>query len=294
MDFPIIQGSLSRNNDLLDSMRKYLPMERLTRIWKDPVWSKVIATGIIAFITIVALPYFPFLLKFTYRLITSSTSIPNWLLALSIPLIILVLFLYKKFFSKNKFKIKAEKCIPQLSISKIELLNNVIEKPQKYNIKNDDAIYLEQRGYIKRIDKVSDNLYLYEIDTTAKKVLAKHLEFERKIKLTEFIAKITEDEKNFLRLFFIQKIPYGTSDSGVTMEANIFSAGENMARHKIIKQIDNSQKSEKVSYELTQDAAEYIDKFIFNSKPKRFKVELDDSFIYVSHARGGMAKGAWG
>jgi predicted RNA-binding Zn-ribbon protein involved in translation (DUF1610 family) len=73
-------------------------MELLKKLWKDPVWSKVIATGIIALIVAVATyilnlwPDILSLIKLTWGFITSSTSTPNWLLTImAIPCFLFVM-----------------------------------------------------------------------------------------------------------------------------------------------------------------------------------------------------------
>ncbi len=79
-------------------------MEFLTKLWKDPVWSKVIATGIIALIAVIATyildlwPDIQSIIKILWDLITSSTKTPNWLLALmAAPCILFASDLISKF-----------------------------------------------------------------------------------------------------------------------------------------------------------------------------------------------------
>ena len=71
--------------------------KHLIRLWKDPVWSKVIASGIItiSFTAITYLSgYWPILKDFfliLWKFIISFTSIPNWVIGiLSIPFILFI------------------------------------------------------------------------------------------------------------------------------------------------------------------------------------------------------------
>ena len=65
-------------------------MTMILKIWKDPVWSKVIATGIITGIAALSLYwYYGWLIikdaiMLVYHLILSTTAIPNWLLGILI------------------------------------------------------------------------------------------------------------------------------------------------------------------------------------------------------------------
>jgi hypothetical protein len=60
----------------------------INKIWKDPVWSKVIAAGILALIASVsayflgAWPSIKAILSQAWSFVLSSTSVPNWLLGI--------------------------------------------------------------------------------------------------------------------------------------------------------------------------------------------------------------------
>lgn len=79
----------------------------LLKIWKDPVWSKVISVGILAILAPLAtwfFGYWPLLIRgvgYIFNFAISTILIPIWLLVLVVPLIASVLPLYQKF-SKEK------------------------------------------------------------------------------------------------------------------------------------------------------------------------------------------------
>jgi hypothetical protein len=83
------------------------------RIWKDPVWSKVIATGIIGMLVFIADHYLNILSKLqnfaniTFAYINSSTEIKNWLLLIMslcslLVGIFLIALIWNLFFSKKE------------------------------------------------------------------------------------------------------------------------------------------------------------------------------------------------
>ena len=82
-------------------------MELFTKIWKDPVWSKVIAagiTGILGILLVVVSIYFPSLwvsvstgFTIVWSFISGHTNTPNWVLgimAISCLILSVILFLY--------------------------------------------------------------------------------------------------------------------------------------------------------------------------------------------------------
>ena len=81
-------------------------------IWKDPVWSKIIAAGMLGLITIIGTyltGVWPVIVKWiihAWNFITSNTSTPNWLLGLMTILCVLFIFLVlvniKDRFSQSK------------------------------------------------------------------------------------------------------------------------------------------------------------------------------------------------
>src|SRR5690242_3887522 len=90
-----------------------MTMNRLTKVWHDPVWSAVIA-GIIVLVAAPPLTYFlnwwPAIGKFaqdTYRFALSPTSLPNWFIAviclLALPTILVLLaFLWQTVFPSQQ------------------------------------------------------------------------------------------------------------------------------------------------------------------------------------------------
>lgn len=76
----------------------------IKKIWKDPVWSKVIATGVIAFLSYTGAYLFGLLSTITtffiqlWSFLTTSSSVPNWLVGImTIPCLMLCWFLVVEF-----------------------------------------------------------------------------------------------------------------------------------------------------------------------------------------------------
>lgn len=190
--------------------------------------------------------------------------------------------------SLNDFKKLAQKSIPHLPKTQIELLSSLCDNEQTYDISRDGVIYLEQQNYIKRIHKVSSVSFIFEIDQTVKQLLITHLASERKTKLDDFVLKLTEDENRFLGLFFSEEVSEGTRESGIKMEPHIFRAGEHMAQNQLI---GHSKTSHKESFRLMPDTADHLRKAIFNNEPKRSELHLDPDFIIATYSSGGGAIG---
>lgn len=83
----------------------------LLKIWKDPVWSKVISVGILAVLATLAplatwfFGYWPLLVRsvgYIFDFVISTISIPIWLLVLVVPFIASVFPLYQKFSKKKE------------------------------------------------------------------------------------------------------------------------------------------------------------------------------------------------
>lgn len=83
------------------------------KVWKDPVWSKVIATGILALLSLSVVYFFDFLssvlsgLEYGVNFIFKSTLVPNWLIGFMgfcTAMVIFVFLLYgkEKHFPKQK------------------------------------------------------------------------------------------------------------------------------------------------------------------------------------------------
>ena len=195
--------------------------------------------------------------------------------------------------NQNSFKELAERLIPLLPHSQLNLLAKLNDCEQTLDISEDGVIYLEKQKYIRRIHKVSRTTFIYEINGTVKDALISHLESERTNMLSKYILKLTDDEKRFLGLFFSENISEGTCESGIKMEPNIFKAGQSLAQNKLLVNFARTSKtSNNESFRLPSDTADHLQRAAYNKKPQRTELHLDSDYIIATCASGGGAIGS--
>lgn len=191
------------------------------------------------------------------------------------------------------FKELTDRLIPLLPHPQLDLLAKLNDCEQEFDIRLDGVIYLEQQKYIRRIHKVSRNTSIYEINCTVKDSLISHLESERSNMLSNYILKLTDDEKRFVGLFFSESISEGTRESGIKMKPNIFSAGKSMVHKKMLVSLAiTSKTSDKESFWLPSNTAVHLQRDIYKKKPKRTELHLDSDYIIAPCNSGGDGLGS--
>jgi hypothetical protein len=198
--------------------------------------------------------------------------------------------LYRKNKQNQSIRINLESAIPQLPMEQLEILIELSEGEEKFNLKQSRVFYLHNQNFIKKLHQISSSEFVFKIDPVVKSVLVAHLEIQRKVYLEDFILNIPENQLQFLSIFFSEELPFGTEESGTFMESNVHSSVYELCKNNIIKKLDMGKRNKsKIKYQLVADVGQILSERIINKPISRITVELDNNFIYAPYSSGGNA-----
>ena len=100
---------------------------------------------------------------------------------------------------------------------------------------------LEKSGFIKTVHQIDRTHNIYVIPSKLFVEVRKFFEKRRNSYLDQFFSNMSDDEREFLQLFFVKKQPYGNLESGENMESNIYGAGLNLIEKDILIKIKEQQ-----------------------------------------------------
>lgn len=198
--------------------------------------------------------------------------------------------LYRKTKQRKFFLLNLELAIPQLPIEQLEILSELSNGEECYNLRQNRVFYLHSQKYIKKLHQVSAVEFVFQIDPVVKSVLDQYMKKVRQAKLERFIINIDEKQFQFLSLFFCEIIPFGTEESGNYMEHSVYSSTYELCKNNIITPLLFDNKSNNaIRYELTEDIGKILSKDIIKKPILRTIIELDKNFIYAINSYGGNA-----
>jgi hypothetical protein len=196
---------------------------------------------------------------------------------------------YKTNKQKKFTRINLEASIPKLPMEQLEILIELSGGEEKFNLKQSKVFYLHNQKFIKKLHQISSSEFVFKIDPLVKSVLAVHLEKKRKAYLDDFILNITENQLQFLSIFFNEGFPFGTEESGVFMDSNVHSAVYELCKNNIIKQLDIERRTKhKTKYLLVEDIGKILSEKLINKPIIRQTIELDNNFIYAPYSSGAL------
>lgn len=191
----------------------------------------------------------------------------------------------------NEFRATVQKSLPMFSASRLDILKGLSLGEQNLRLRQKEVSSLNKQNYIQNIHQISLDESVFKINPIVKDELGTYLKKTRTTNLTQFASSISKHERQFLSLFFSDKILTGTQESGITMEHAIYSASESLRQNKIIKQSTNSHKASHVeTFELEPDAIKILEESVFHKAIKRHILELDLNYIASSGLSGGGAR----
>ncbi|MGR0481524.1 MAG: hypothetical protein ACTFAL_09025 [Candidatus Electronema sp. V4] len=183
-------------------------------------------------------------------------------------------------------KAKVKSSFPLLPKDQRDILIDLISSGRIVTItKKSPFVYLKEEKYIDIIQRVSADSYLIELNSNIKGIVNKYAKEERGNFVGISILSLTDEEKEFLKIFFSNHIPFGTPQNGVYMKADIFLAGKNLARKNLVAMNENSSKSI-VKFTLHVDAAKKLGRVVFKNRYKRLEVDIDLHFVSDGYLGG--------
>ncbi|KAE8178090.1 hypothetical protein [Photobacterium carnosum] len=186
------------------------------------------------------------------------------------------------------WKTAARKAIPHLPCRQIEILMKLHEeKYVQYHRYNKDGISnLIKLNYIYEVSLINENDYLFAIYPEVFEVVDSYLKKQREELLVKFCEELTDNDIEFLKIFFDEKIPFGVPDTEI-MQALVWSSGEAMITKGIIKSHYKKKKQREgndthIMLALVVDANNKLQELKGFGNSYRQEAELDLNLISVN------------
>lgn len=180
-----------------------------------------------------------------------------------------------------KSKREIEAAIPHLDNVDLSLLKKMLTETVSLKRGKKPADYLEKVGFIREIGHKNASESVYELHPTARKLLINHLEEEREKTLTSFSRDLKDEDKEFLRIFFDEVIPFGVPEKEDRMPYNVFHMGEHMVSLGLVKE-------EGYTFTLPEDTKQRLIEDKHFEECYRSLAELDASYIEASFSNSGV------
>ncbi|EPS3428944.1 hypothetical protein ACVD55_000328 [Vibrio alginolyticus] len=183
------------------------------------------------------------------------------------------------------FRREVESTLPHLDRTQLSLLEKMLTESVSLERNRDPALHFQNIGYIRVIGRKSFSESVYELHPTVRERLTHYLAEERKKTIINFSNNLKDNEKEFLRIFFDEEIPFGVAEQEEKMPSNVYSAKYNMVNLRVIDE-------EGFTFTLPKDTKKQLihDKH-FETCYRDF-AELDGHLILSPLSRGAGALGS--
>ncbi|WP_154139787.1 hypothetical protein [Photobacterium damselae] len=183
------------------------------------------------------------------------------------------------------FQATARKAIPHLPSRQIEILIELHEKEHvQYHKYNKDGISnLLKLNYIYAVSLVNEKDYLFAINPDVFEVVDSYLKKQRDELLVKFCEELTDNDIEFLRIFFDEKIPFGVPETEM-MQALVWRSGKAMLRKGVLKSYDKKESQRNnthIVFQLVADTEKKLQELKGFNNSYRQEAELALNLILV-------------
>lgn len=192
------------------------------------------------------------------------------------------------------FQATARKAIPHLPSRQIKILMELHEKEHvQYHRHNKDGISnLIKLNYIYAVSLVNEKDYLFAISPDVFEVVDSYLKKQREELLVKFCEELTDNDIEFLRIFFDEKVPFGVPETEM-MQALVWRSGEAMLRKGILRSYDKKRSQRNNThtvFELVADTEKKLQELKGFGNSYRQEAELAWNLILVGMNDGRVSK----
>ncbi|MGR5208850.1 hypothetical protein [Vibrio sp. PNB23_22_7] len=182
------------------------------------------------------------------------------------------------------FRREVESTLPHLDKIQFSLLKRMLTESVSLESTKSPALHFHKIGYIMPIGRKSYSESVYELHPIVRDCLTNYLAEERKKTLIAFSSNLKDKEKEFLRIFFEQEIPFGVPEKEGKMPFDVYSGKYNMVNLGVIEEED-------FSFTLPEDTKERLIEDNHFEVCYRNLAELDGHLILAPHSYGAGAIG---
>lgn len=192
----------------------------------------------------------------------------------------------------HDFEKNVRMSIPALDKDILNLLYQLKSAEITVDINDKGVTWLLKEKWISKIMRISATSFVAKINPSVKRLLSEHEQTELIKMIETTIDKLTNDQREFLDIFWSDEIPYGTIESKNMMSHRVYAAGQSLAQKRFLKlfKVMNSETIEE-DFSLTEEAEVSLQKRIFKTKSKRKFVRISLRFVYAPASSGGGAPG---
>ncbi len=188
------------------------------------------------------------------------------------------------------FQATARETIPHLPSRQIDILMELHEKKHvQYHRNNKDISNLLKLNYIHTGSLVNEKDYLFTISPDIFQVVDSYLKKQREQLLVKFCEELTDNDIEFLRIFFDEKIPFGVPETEM-MQDLVWRSGEAMHRKGVLKRNDKKRSqgyNTHTVFELVADTEKKLQELKGFGSSYRQEAELDLRLVMVRGVNHG-------
>ena len=187
---------------------------------------------------------------------------------------------------------KVRTLLPHLPPSELSVLRDLVNSEQLMEGKRKGVQQLIKRRWIKKAAQVSATEFIFQINTVIRPIFIEFEEHQIKEKVNQAISKLTESQREFLNLFWLESIAHGTRESQSIMPFEIYHAGLELVTLQVLSKSELSEGKQMYErFSLTEYTSSRLENEIFAIPPARTEADLSLSYVEGSRASGGGAPG---
>lgn len=152
---------------------------------------------------------------------------------------------------KEKAKIEStfKFTLPHFSEQQVKILKELLIDTKVYKWRADNIRMFNESKYIEFVGKKNSEYFVYRLNPIIKNDLSNFINQQLKQQASEILKSLSEAEKDFLRIFFEEKIPFGTLESD-NMTAKTYHAKRQFINKGLITSQENRAQWEEI-YTIT-------------------------------------------
>ena len=170
---------------------------------------------------------------------------------------------------------QVKKLLPTLSMEQITILAELRNNPTEFNRYSQPIIFLKNNRFIKIITLINNDNGLFELNPIIKSIINHFINEKRQQVLTDYIKNLSQDERNFIKLFAIPSPIKSSELEHPRLTYNIFQASRQLINKGILTNKLDKNNPDKETIQIGNGMISIIEKYILSCKAQRTIIVLD-------------------
>ncbi len=190
------------------------------------------------------------------------------------------------------FQQRVRRSLPHLKPPELRVLRELVESEQRMDIRREGVSWLSKSGWISKIHQASAGEFVFQLSPVVSQLFIEFEENQFKKMVNQTISKLTEPQRDFLKIFWQEPIANGTRESQNLMPHEIYQAGSGLVTLLGLSKSEWREDGHMCErFVLNDYAKSRLESEVFGMPPVRIEANLNLEYVEGSRATGGGARG---